>query len=497
MGLFSDLRMKGRKVVAEPDGIVLFKGAVLMAVGITAVSTVLTEFDPAPKMIFVIVGLVCAVFGVRFVLQYIKDYKAFKAFVPVWDTGRGIYDKFAIELNNWQQGGQVPKCCDGDTAYYLKLQRERLRKKGIQMQDSIMPVKGTGFGTATLSRKSAWYTTDMTYENIHRKMAFVGARGTLYEREVDQVMYEIIAHTPNDAQTENITVTCPNCGSLSPVSELEEGCRYCDTRFKITDLFPRVVNLYFLKSYSIANTKLILQNTMVATMLGIFLVFVLVGIVKTQTPGEIPGYLASTFFASLILGGFLGYILGGFRMIAVQFDRDGQKRISAFKWARTKSKITNTLNKYDPAFSYDKFEGQLVSLIRMAVFAEQPEELACYRGGERDARFADILEMTYTNGTVLNKVRQDGNKLQLSLRTWWVNYSEENGQVKKTGDCIDVVVSRDMTRQEAPGFSITSVQCESCGGSFDAVRQRKCPYCGSEYHMEKEGWVIEDMKLVR
>lgn len=106
---------------------------------------------------------------------------------------------------------------------------------------------------------------------------------------------------------------------------------------------------------------------MVATMLGIFLVFVLVGIVKTQTPGEIPGYLASTFFASLILGGFLGYILGGFRMIAVQFDRDGQKRISAFKWARTKSKITNTLNKYDPAFSYDKFEGQLVSLIRMAV----------------------------------------------------------------------------------------------------------------------------------
>ena len=34
MGLFSDLRMKGRKVVAEPDGAVLFKGAVLMAGGI-------------------------------------------------------------------------------------------------------------------------------------------------------------------------------------------------------------------------------------------------------------------------------------------------------------------------------------------------------------------------------------------------------------------------------------------------------------------------------
>ncbi len=497
MGLFSDLRMKGRKVVAEPDGAVLFKGAVLMAVGITAVSTVLTEFDPAPKMIFVIVGLVCAVFGVRSVLQYIKDYKAFKAFVPVWDTGRGIYDKFAIELNNWQQGGQVPKCCDGDTAYYLKLQRERLKKKGIQMQDSIMPVKGTGFGTATLSRKSAWYTTDMTYENIHRKMAFVGARGTLYEREVDQVMYEIIAHTPNDAQTENITVTCPNCGSLSPVGTLEEGCRYCGSRFKITDLFPRVVNLYFLKSKSIANTKMILQKTIVATMTVSFLFLTICGILGMKVLSDIPVLLAAIFFGTLFLGGFLGYILGAVLLVLVQFDTDGQKSISPIKWARTKSKITSTLRKYDPVFSYDKFEGQLVSLIRMATFADRPEELACYRGEKREPRFDDILEMTYTNGTILRKITRDGNKLILSLRTFWVNYSESNGTVNKTGDCIDVVVSRDITKQEKPGFSITSVQCESCGGSFDAVRQRCCPYCGSEYHMENEGWIIEDMKLVR
>ena len=92
-------------------------------------------------------------------------------------------------------------------------------------------------------------------------------------------------------------------------------------------------------------------------------------------------------------------------------------------------------------------------------------------------------------------MNREGDKLQLFLRTWWVNYSEQNGRVVKKGDCIDVVVSRDITRQEAPGFSITSVHCEGCGGSFDAVRQRRCPYCGSEYHMEKEGWVIESMKL--
>lgn len=495
MGIFPDIKTQEREVVTEPKGSILFGGAVVTVVGITALSTLLTEFPTIFKMIFGIIGIVCAAFGIRFVLQYIKEDKAFKAFVPMWDDGRGIYDKFAIELNSWQQGGQVPKCCDGDTAYYLKLQRERLKKKGIQMHDSIMPVKGTGFGTATLSRKSLWYTTDMTYENIHRKMAFTNAQGTLYQREVDQVMYEVIAHTPNDEQTEKITLTCPNCGSLSPVSGLEEGCRYCGTRFKITDLFPRVVNLYFLRSESIANMKMIFRNTMAVTMLVFYLVFGLAGIATRETPGEIPGYLVSTFLVTLIFGGFTGYIIGCIRMIGARFDRDGQKSVPLVKLAQTKGKITNALKEYDPAFSYDKFEGQLVALIRMAVFAEQPEELACYRGGARDARFADILEMTYTNGTVLNKINRDGNKLQLFLRTWWVNYSEQNGRVVKKGDCIDVVVSRDITRQEAPGFSITSVHCEGCGGSFDAVRQRRCPYCGSEYHMEKEGWIIESMKL--
>ena len=54
-----------------------------------------------------------------------------------------------------------------------------------------------------------------------------------------------------------------------------------------------------------------------------------------------------------------------------------------------------------------------------------------------------------------------------------------------------------MVAAYAIGFSITSVACPHCGGSFDAVRQKICPYYGSTYHMENEGWVIEEMKLIR
>ena len=105
--------------------------------------------------------------------------------------------------------------------------------------------------------------------------------------------------------------------------------------------------------------------------------------------------------------------------------------------------------------------------------------------------------MTYTNATCLNKSWMEGNILHLSLRTWWINYSESKGKVQKTGDCIDVEVSTNVTVMEPPGFSITSAACPHCGGSFDAVRQKNCPYCGSTYHMENEGWVITDMRLIR
>lgn len=154
------------------------------------------------------------------------------------------------------------------------------------------------------------------------------------------------------------------------------------------------------------------------------------------------------------------------------------------------------MQKYDRNFSFDKFEGQLVALIRMAVMAEKPENLACYRADERETAFSDIVEMTYTNGICLNGIRMEGDLMYISLRTWWINYYEKDGKIKKIGDRIDATFVKNIRNPEAPGFSITSVSCDSCGGSFDAVRQKTCPYCGKEYHMEKESWMIEEMKLV-
>lgn len=492
---FLHLKTNERNTVPQPEGIELFRAALWMAAGMVGISFLATSLPMKFKLILCILGGIFCVVGIIRLFKYHKAYKVFQNFMPTWDFARGIYDQFAMELNAWHETDTVPTCCDGDTLYFLKLQKERLKRKGLKMSDQILPAKESGSGTATLSRKSLWYTSDMVYENISRKLRFDNTQGTLYERNVEQVMYQIIVHSPNETQLTNITATCPNCGAVSPVAALEEGCRYCGTKFRITDLFPRVVNLFFMKLNSTTTNSVIMKRTMSICMLAFF-IFTFVAVLLSPA-GFLPAKLAGCFAVSIFCGGFLGIILTDLILLFSLFDRDGMKHVSAFKLYSSKAKIKNSMQQFDPKYSFDKFEGQIISLVKMAVFAEDPQNLACYHGTERDPRFSDILEMTYTNATCLKKSWMEGNILHLSLRTWWINYSEFNGKIYKTGDCIDLEVCTNVTVLEPPGFSITSVSCPCCGGSFDAVRQKVCPYCGSTYHMENEGWVITDMKLIR
>ena len=168
-----------------------------------------------------------------------------------------------------------------------------------------------------------------------------------------------------------------------------------------------------------------------------------------------------------------------------------------FRSLAAKGTIKRSLSQYDPYFSFEKFEGQIISLIRMTVFAKDPAALTAYKADTLDTRFQDIIEMTHISSFVVKHIEQKGNILHMTLRTWWINYNDINGKIKKTGDCIDVTISKDVSHTETPGFSITSVNCHNCGGSFDAVRQHTCPYCQTEYHMEQDNWVIEDMQLIR
>lgn len=496
MAIFPEYSTQKRSSnIKAPDFFILIKGLLMSATGTVGISVITCPVPSAVRMTGLAVGLILLLLGGKKSIDHVIQKKRFDEYIPVWEEKRGMYDQFALDLNHWYDGGELPKYCDGDMAYFLKLQQKRLNSRHLTMINHTIPAKGCDMGTVTTPLRSLWYTTDMTFEQVTHHLSFQREENLLYEHTADEVMYTNIIHTPNEKEYNHMMITCPDCGAVSSVTELTNGCRYCGTQFQIKDLFPRVTNLFFVRQNSISKNDKLTHQCFFFCMASFFILTTIFAVLHNDT--YLPLMLLYIYFSTFLMGGFSGLIVADTALICTSLKRDGRKRIPMFRAIFSKKKIVRLLRSYDRFFSYEKFESQIISLIRMTVFAEDPFSLTFYHGTQPDPRFRDIMEMTYTTSLVLQSVSKEGNLLSLTLRTWWLNYNETNGNIKKTGDCIDVTLRRDMSHPEMPGFSITSVHCPSCGGSFDAVRQHLCPYCGTNYHMENECWTIENLKLIR
>ena len=239
-------------------------------------------------------------------------------------------------MNDWYQNGHLPHSCDDDTAYFLKLQKERLAQKSLRVVNDIYPVKGKSYGTATVSEKSVWYTIDMVYEEISRKLAFVYECETLYEREIWQTMYGIVVHSPNEHEVEKMMLTCPNCGAVSPVSQLTQGCHSCGTQFHIKELFPRITNTFFVKNTSIDNTQKMMHLIFGISMGTILLLFVPMSFISNGQ--NLPLALLTGYMIALPYGGIIGLVLTAIILIVSLFHQDG-KRIPLIAAWMSRNKI--------------------------------------------------------------------------------------------------------------------------------------------------------------
>ena len=169
MSILSNLSSKKRTFeVAEPDRKYLAQGIFFIALGTILISCItVTELDLMPRYLLLAAGIILGIFGCFRLLKFHKDAKAFRDYEPAWDKGRGMYDRFAKEYNQWNEDETPPVSCDGDITYFLKLQQERLKEKGLHMENVsfrereillVLPVSPTrvpGIPRIQLMKKSA------------------------------------------------------------------------------------------------------------------------------------------------------------------------------------------------------------------------------------------------------------------------------------------------------------------------------------------------------
>ena len=71
-----------------------------------------------------------------------------------------------------------------------------------------------------------------------------------------------------------------------------------------------------------------------------------------------------------------------------------------------------------------------------------------------------------------------------------------DGRVKRRDENYIVSVEKDIDAHTDPGFSLCSVECKSCGASFDALHMKKCPYCNTPYKLIHDDWMITSVQKI-
>lgn len=404
--------------------------------------------------------------------------------LPYQTKEERIYRVFAEELEGWSQTGLEPSMGNQDIRYYLELQEERLKKRNLKMEYQ-MKLRGEH-----LDKIHTFFYHDPVYTNVfasssyRMKTAFYRGGKKIYEKTEPQVFFQTI--TKMDQQRPEENYCCPNCSAVSPVKVLLDGCPHCHTRFLISDLFPKVTNYFFQHDFAM-NKKEVNAKTLKWVIGGIMSVFIIAS-VSALLRGESP-QIVFTLLGSVPIGAFTGYFLMSLCMAVGLFGAAGRSLPQLIRTAGTKGKLTKFLQPYDKSFSYEHFTGRMLGLLKMMVFADNVKNLAVYEGKEKLPDCSDIIEAVYQGSMGVNRKWVENGYCFLDLNIYMID-TYDAGRIYRKKEQFYMVVCRKLQKESDFGFSIKKVQCAGCGGSFDATRERLCPYCGEEYYLKDDDWVV-------
>ena len=260
----------------------------------------------------------------------------------------------------------------------------------------------------------------------------------------------------------------------------------------MSDLYPKVTNFYTLETMPDAEKtdRSIRRRTAVGAVV-MAAVAVLLNL-KNLADDHFYGPLILIFPALMgaALGAFFGYISYSFKLLGKLFHQAGKSMPVLTGSFGSKKKLTESIRRFDPSFSYEYFEGKALSLFRIVAFSSAPENFVQYEGGPLNGLFSNLVDSNYRGGIGIDSLQMEGESLVAQVRLYLTNYYDMGKRVERKDEVVHMRLRHKAAWKVEPGFSIVKVTCHGCGGSFDATRQRTCPYCGAEYDSEREDWVV-------
>lgn len=407
--------------------------------------------------------------------------------IDQWNTGE--------DGGNFSFGSQ-------DFNYIRALQRERLQKKHVKIIGRYKPSTDKGQRD---SDKSVSFSSDDVSPYRNAFLSYVRRSKEIYtvdgkrKKTVHSALSFNVCVTWLLRQETDTPYCCPNCGAATMLSQLVQGCPYCGTRFVMNQLFPKITNLY--TSATVDSAPLIWPLFIILA-----LVFVCMGGLSLVINGTVSAppwlmtWLTGILYLLVMLLQVVMFVFF-FGVVGVFIIKKANEHPYTVRDKTSCMNLTQFVQSFDHSFSVDYFKGQLVTMVSTLVYSDDLDNVAIYEGAPRDRQaddMGDIVDMNFQGYLDLKDCYVKDNYLFINLDVYMQDIYCRSGTLKRQNDIFNLWLCRNINAQSDYGSSVHAIACPNCGGSFDATREKNCPYCKTDYAIIDHDWVVLNfMKIKR
>lgn len=327
------------------------------------------------------------------------------------------------------------------------------------------------------------------------------------------MMYCVVTNTVNTESTGNIIKNCPNCGSLLTIKELEDGCKFCRTKFMLSDFYPIVTNYYDIVGGYIGQnaeekykSSIDIDNKAKKIVLIIYSFLIIYAFIYfyKQCPlketliflGFIILFLAVVFSkVSDILGGLIMVKRGlGETKKAVSGQIKNIKASAPLSTMNSKRQITNFMLYYDKNFTYSFFEGKIISMLKEIIFTDNLSRLSIFQS-KNMVDLSNVVDSDYCGGMDVTSMHCDNNLIHIDLKIYMNDYIYENDTINLKKRVYKCTVVRNVVAKDPIEYRADIIKCKTCGASIDIDEDSNCKFCGNLYDLKDYDFVFENVQV--
>ena len=417
------------------------------------------------------------------------------------DNREKIINDFHEEIKHAYEPGAKVMSADRELRFCFELQRDRLSKKKLTCTEEMVR---RGALPGAINNVRSWndghYRTTWAVDNIEHTKTYSRDGMRMYKKSGKQLIYETVVDVHDGEDVSNDNYCCPNCGAVSTIAALQEGCPHCGTSFKMTELYPKVSNFFYVRD--IAGNGKELWHTVLKH--GLCLLPVTIGMLLwlnyseygitpldlLTNPGKLLWMLVCMVVMTPIVG-YMGFFLHMFGMALKALIMDLPL---IFSIITSRKAFAYRMSQISPEYTFERFSARMMSLLKIVAYSDRDDELPFYKGKDLGSLFDDVTDITFRGMATCKQVKARDNMVYVTADLYVETEHDCGTKIKAKRETYRVTAGRRLDVPFTTNFSITEIECKSCGGSFNAYKTNKCPYCGTEYRPEYEDWALYDIK---